>query len=137
MNIENLNKLISVLEGLPTMDTKVGFSMSFIYYAPMTPDRDRSGHDCSTVACIAGWCNIAAGTLDPLIGYWDLPQSARIGESRLRENAARWLGLSDSVAHWLFYPEPAKSYTDYTVEDALKVLYNLKDTGRVDWRIVS
>lgn len=135
MNIENLDKLIAVLEGLPTMKTKVGFSMSFIFYAPMTPDRDRSGHNCDTVACIAGWCNIAKGTLNPNFGYWDLPKRAR--DHDLFGNAAEWLGLPTGEAHSLFYPDSNKPYTDYTLEDALKVLYNLKDTGRVDWSIVS
>jgi hypothetical protein len=87
---------------------------------------DLSGHECGTVACIAGWtCAVA-----------------KIAPSF--EGAREFLGLErkqSSVSDYhngnLFFPDLKSDHWDATPSQAVAVLRHLAETGIVDWSVAS
>jgi hypothetical protein len=136
MNRENILKVADAIEHAAKKRArpKVGFSMA-TFAAPtrdFTPDR--TGHDCPTVCCIAGWAR-------------HLLRPKRRGEL--------WDGLQDEGADWdaavsdfgLTQKEAARLFLAYQAEDlgvlldditpthAVAVLRHLAETGKVDWSV--
>lgn len=112
MNIENLDKLITHLEGLP--DEK--FDIAFWY--------SRNGRmvfnyiECKTAACIAGWAAVLAGEEAAMPPRWA---------------AMDWLGLSMRKSKGLFMPSGLDEPKNFPRARAIDVLKHLRETGEVDW----
>lgn len=103
--------------------------------------KDHTGHDCGTVACIAGWTNAIRK---------NLKQSSTITDFNDEYGAADWLGISshenaegDSQANQLFYARNHPLYIehgslmwkDITADQAVRTLRHLAVTGEVDWTV--
>lgn len=112
MNVENILKVADAIENHEIAD--LGFNMAVIKAPSRNEVPDMSGHDCGTVACIAGWTH----TLFP----------AHSGDAGFS------LGLADDVAESLFLPSGWLSNT-ITPQKAAKVLRNLTETGVVNWDV--
>lgn len=82
---------------------------------------DHTGHNCDTVACIAGWVHFLNGG-----------KNHQAGEIAL--HARKVLGLSINVADELFAPQLVCRDNVTTAEAAL-VLFKLAETGKVDWKV--
>lgn len=97
LNIENAQKLVDHLKALPTAsDVSVGFEMG-TFYGPPWRGGDHSGHECGTVACIAGHAVLLAGRYDAAT------QTIDEGGKGWAACAQNWLGLTVQVADNLFF----------------------------------
>jgi hypothetical protein len=143
MNKERILQLADFIENGKAVEADLGFNMTD-FWEPQAHalSEDKSGHDCGTVACIAGHALFLTGKAT--VGKPKTVPSVAI-------EAARWLGLEDmgemnEVADQLFYGwSPGDQYVRglYAVDmsrvtpaDAAKVLRNLAETGKVDWTII-
>ncbi|MCK9361772.1 hypothetical protein M0Q28_06150 [Patescibacteria group bacterium] len=120
MNKERIEQLAVAIE-THSIDG-LGFNMGFFRFTGGAADA--SGHDCGTVACIAGTA-VALGKLSGTFGA-----------------AAEWLDIPyDKVGQELFYPGDAsgirvRDWALITPAHAAAVLRRLAETGRVDWTAV-
>ena len=126
MNKENILKVADGIEKHSVPD--LGFNMRFFCIELAEIDdgnegvADHSGHDCGTVACIAGWSNaIRTGgrpeEIDP-------------------DEEAEWLGLSQGRADALFFPHlPREEWAAISQDQAIRTLRHLAETGEVDWSV--
>ena len=115
MNVENILKVAEAIEQHSIAD--LGFNMSIVT-GPVRPDRlDMSGHNCGTVACIAGWTNAVFKNASP-----HTPA------------AAGYLGLEADQADELFCPEGWMD-GDIKPEQAVRTLRHLAVSGEVDWSV--
>lgn len=123
LNIPNLDRLISHLEGLP----EEKFDMRNFY----TRDGRMAGsfgvrgtvmHSCRTAACIAGWIF----ALDQTVGVWG-------------GQAYAWLGLPELPGNPLFEPPGYSEPGRYPLSRAIRTLKHMRSeylrTGQVvvDW----
>jgi len=124
LNIANLDRLISHLEGLP----EEKFDMQAFYSkngksSCSSEIRGKVLHSCGTAACIAGWIfEIDRAVLVDVVSGGD------------------WLGLSNSHAYCLFEPpEFGRSAGSYPLSRAIRTLKHMRAeflrTGQivVDW----
>ena len=116
MNVENILAVAQAIEDAAKPEAKpdFGFNMACIGGEATERRPDRTGHNCDTVACIAGW----AIHLFPGSGV------------------AEALGISDSNRQLdnLIMPPNGRDGR-YTVENAVAVLRHLAATGVVDWTV--
>jgi hypothetical protein len=116
MNKTNVQKLIKHLKTLadPAGKPELGFNMSLhrCLVGPSFPDM--SGHDCETAACIEGHIRGIAKVT----------------------SGAEWLGMTEEEADPLFYPSEMND-RNITVQEAIEVLQELLDTGKVRWTSVA
>lgn len=142
MNIENVNKAISVMERVKARGDKVDMSdwqnSEFGF-----GDSEQDLHTCGTAACFAGWLavspewaadggSVTLSGAPKMGGYFLLPMAA----------VAAWLGIGEhhcnllcgsvnglSMAHPLVYP--GFNLAEVGVDEVLTALYRLRDTGSV------
>lgn len=112
MNAENILKVAKAIEQHSIPD--LGFNMGVVCGKARYDLPDLSGHNCGTVACVAGWTNKVFNT----------PASAAA--------AGDILGLSDDVSELLFLPE-GWTENDIKPDQAVRTLRHLAETGEVDW----
>lgn len=120
----NKNRLL-ILAKLLEMATKkksrpkFGFNMHVLRgrAAPDVPDL--TGHECNTVACIAGWTCAAFASRGPSFTADD--------------RATPILALSAEEASRLFYPW---GHFDASPIQAARVLRHAAKTGVIDWSVV-
>lgn len=145
MNKERILLLAEALkagDNPPLNGEKLGFNMrNFIAFedpppgsrVPSTQDsstlRDRTGHACGAVGCIAGWAVAMYGT----------PQQRaklRSGEIyyQVEIMAAELLGLGTNDAHSLFHPYVDSLYWDAGPDMIAAGLEHFVATGEVVWR---
>lgn len=122
MNIGNILKVADAIEHASVPD--VGFNMMGWVTEADEDTPDRSGKNCGTVACVAGWATIIA------VGKENVSQPWVVG--------AAFLGLDTEAANNLFVPNydtdsPRHAMTHATAIDAVRVLRILAITGKVDW----
>ena len=118
MNEENILKVADAIERHSIPD--LGFNMELLRGAADERYPDLSGHNCGTVACIAGWALAVAGKDG---GF---------------EAAAEFFGFKDqeeeeSYDFPLFFP--GSPHYGTTSSQAVAVLRHLAETGEVDWSI--
>ncbi len=134
MNKERIHLVADLIEFEAAQTDKVHdlhFSMSNFYAeADGTTARgdetlvDYKGHECNSVACIAGWAVVQAR------GFLDLKRD--VDPER---TATELLGLTDRQATILFWAEGSIiPMRDITPAHAVRVLRDLARTGIVDWR---
>jgi hypothetical protein len=122
MNIGNILKVADAIEQASVPN--VGFNMT-AWISEASPEMpDRSGRNCGTVACVAGWATIVALGRETDDSPWDVGQS--------------FLELDAPTAGDLFLPnydteDKRHAMTSATPADAARVLRNLAITGKVDW----
>lgn len=120
MNKERIEQLAVAIESHAIAE--LGFNMSYLRFTGGAADA--SGHNCGTVACIAGWA-VALGKL-----------------SGTFVDAAEWLDIPyGKVGQELFFPGDAsgirvRDWALITPAHAAGVLRQLAETGRVDWTAV-
>ncbi len=115
----NKERILKVADAIENHHFKtLGFNM-INYISEEVPDR--SGHDCGTTACIAGWVHALQKGIKKTLAC-KLP---------IAEYAQKYLGLNDRQA-WALFMECTTNITD---KEAVKVLRHLAETGNVNWRI--
>lgn len=115
MNKENILAVADAIERHTIPD--LGFNMGLIRGTADAKYPDKSGFDCGTVACIAGWTNAVAG-----------------GEGV--DAAGDYLGIEgDRLRSKLFYPD--NPYLGATPAQAGRVIRHLAETGEVDWSVAN
>jgi hypothetical protein len=136
MNKSNVRKLaLAILNGtLATRErgTKIGFNMIPWFSKEgeeSTNYEDKTGYNCGTVACMAGWAYFLSGG-----SFRKAVLNSRDG-SHIIERARKYLGLDPPTASNLFVPDYVLR-KNTTTKDAALVLFNLVETGKVDWNIV-
>lgn len=120
LNIANLDRLISHLEGLP----EEKFDMRSVFTCAHGPDDDRETFNaCGTAACIAGWALVVMG---------DYFEGSK--------NAGKWLGLEQDDYNSLFMPLGWSTRREaYPLSRAIRTLKHMRAeflrTGQVvvDW----
>jgi hypothetical protein len=126
VNAENILKVADAIEthSIPDLGFNLTFYMSDIGQDEYDTDLiivDRSGHNCGTVACIAGWS--AA-----------LRTGSALDASVMSE--ALYLGLDYSSGAKLFGCDmPINERNVVTQEQAVRTLRHLAATGEVDWTV--
>lgn len=125
MNKTNVRRLaMALLTGeLAKRKKPVGYNQR-TYLSDESCYHDNSGHQCNTVACIAGTAAI-------LHGY--RPR----GEGKVRSYTARaekFLGIKGHAARELFDYNPLVDQ-DPNARQAALVLFHLAETGKVDWDV--
>lgn len=95
----------------------IGFNLG-PFYADNGQYRDRTGNNCGTVACVAGWAHFIHGGKSTKAGF-------------INRRATKLLGLNEETASKLFAPDFIRS--DITPTQAALTLYILADTGKVNW----
>jgi hypothetical protein len=129
VNTDRILELADVIEG---HKLDLGFNMaSFADHATLAYP-DKSGHDCGTTACIAGWA-IAMKK-----GTWIVEELALdvMGNMELDvdKEASSYLEIGYSTSADLFYRWPTGTMPgEVTPELAAATLRLLAETGRVDW----
>lgn len=124
----NKERILQIADAIENHTLNLGFNLTF-FKAEVGTDIDlvnsdtklvdHSGHNCGTVACIAGW-------------------SAELrGSPTVSINAeADWLGLEYDTAANLFgcemYPEERNAVAQ---AQAIRTLHHLAATGEVDWTV--
>ena len=111
MNIENIEKLASVIENQP--DVKYGEKEGFCMAG--------SQHPCGSPACIEGWS-------------WEILDDGTDNALEISySNASRLMSPDNANANYMVTdPENPKFIT---AKRAAKVLRNLAETGEVNWSI--
>lgn len=122
MNKELILRVADAIENAELAPQGIGFNME-TYKGSSRIWPDKSGHNCATVACIAGWTNFLVK--DSASFYSAI--SARL-----------FLGLSTAQADELFEPidtveNMGLALHDITPKQAVRCLRNLAATGKVDW----
>jgi hypothetical protein len=124
----NKKRILEVADAIERHAIKdLGFNMSTYMQTPLQrwAMPDRSGHDCGTVGCIAGWTlalTNGVATVKEMLG------------GRIHAKAAEALGLDRLTALELFLaPGMGCHYGQVTPEEAVRVLRHLAETGVVDW----
>lgn len=137
VNQKNVAKLLAALKGedktLEKLD--VGFNMAMYIGSSILID-DKTGHDCGTVACIAGTCAILSRRSDK--ERKAVAAEHRLVDSGIHEVARRWLGLSRKEATRLFFAEGrdrrrGDNLQDISLKCAINTVQRLHDTGEVRW----
>ena len=128
MNVERINAVADAIEqhSVPGL----GFNMNYFraeFVADMEPTADKTGQECGTVACIAGWAHTIGKTEDTFSA------------------AAEWLGLDPwfgpiGTSEQLFLASNAPDEPQYkldqtTAAQAVRTLRHLAATGKVDWTV--
>lgn len=117
MNRENILKVADAIESHSIPD--LGFNMSLWIDRKPGPEDDRSGHNCGTTACIAGWAvAVMNGGVIPEVGV------------PIQDDAEKYFGLNWTDGEDLFVNWVGKSPTP---AEAVIVLRHLAETGEVDW----
>jgi hypothetical protein len=109
----------------------------FLYTFDEEPDHeysvDNSGHDCGTVACIAGHAVLIDHNVNAEPTYEEaqkLMNTAFLGEAR------QILGLDYDTAYELFFAREAPiSRHRIKSDQAVRTLRHLAETGEVDWTV--
>lgn len=104
----------------------IGFNLGPFFSAPGLNGQnyypDQTGHNCNSVACVAGWAHFIHG-------------GKSTNSSFICQNATKILGLTDKEADELFAPENIDDRRAVTQQQAALVLFNLAETGKVDWKV--
>ena len=127
MNRENVLKVADAIEQHSIPD--LGFNMSQ-WVGRDGEYSDRSGHQCQTTACIAGWAAaVATGKTMAPNGPYDFGATDGAGYRKAAVTIAReFMGLTQDHLFW-----GGNGYT--TPLKAVAVLRHLAETGEVDWSV--
>jgi hypothetical protein len=121
MNVENILKVADAIEQHSIPD--LGFNMLWLK-SEVGGDADRSGHNCGTVACVAGWTIALFGSRGD--GFMEAGQHLGLPRSKYRPLFYPGTGLDEDEAdtHPAWGATPAQ---------AASCLRHLAETGEVDW----
>jgi hypothetical protein len=126
MNKEVINAVADAIARSELARCDVGFNMSK-YVASSEGWVDQTGHECGTVACIAGWTAMMFDADGNRLAAPDLPS-----EFSAHMTAQSAMGLTSRQADALFTPDRL-DYATITQCQAVAVLRKLAETGKVDW----
>ncbi len=127
VNTENVMALAAFLEELPEHSDR-HFDMNCWLVEDHHGDTEFGTDGCDTAGCIAGWAYVLAKEAG--MPEANFPNGAL--PSEIRFTATMFLGLGWSQSRALFLPDVV-DLSKVSVEDAIKVLRHLADTGEVDW----
>lgn len=140
MNIENIDKTIAMLKKVK-IDEKTHYDQSTYADQGMRDALNKGlssfeSMECGTTGCIAGWA--AASMVENGEVKFDLTAGASFRgvsyyASDIPNLAAHWLDLSYNQRDDLFLGPHHCGYSSVTIDDAVRVLEYLKETGKVDW----
>lgn len=101
-NIENIDRIISLLEKLPeerfNMYTHGTFGQPYHF-------QGTAEEECGTACCVCGWINYLRITQDLSVHFHDIVE----GELSNNSAAADWLGVPVKAANEIFYNDLHKS----------------------------
>lgn len=132
---ERLLAVADAIEHEALVKKNIGFNMSQWYYSSDSERpsrRDKTGHECGTIACIAGWTALMEDGPDRTnMAGWEtnidngIPARARVV-----------LGISRDDARHLFTPEDngyGGGYSEITPAHAVAVIRHYAETGTIRW----
>lgn len=151
LDVANAIEMAADIDAAKTVIPGLGFNMDFMlapvipkhldvndpndapYIADYRADRkDNTGHDCGTVACVAGW-TVALDAVKR--GDKGLKTIEGMGSREVEQEARRLLDLSYEDAHDLFFPPATRQFGRIKPEDAVKTLRHLAEAGEVAWHL--
>lgn len=134
MNLNNVKKAIAIMERVKERDDLL--DLCVWQHPKAIQETEEELHECGTSACLAGWIAVSpefqadGGSVGadggPILGTYEDHYAV-----------ARWLGIpneSDSLELCGMFNARAVYGVDeeeVTVDDVLRVLYRLRDTGSV------
>lgn len=128
MNVERVRELATAIRTASLVERDVGFNMSVFNETIERADcADMTGHNCGTVACVAGWAAL----------MW--------AEEELTEDddyinfLSNTLDVSFEMAENIATPDVSDGTLDYSVittDQAADMLERLADTGEVKWNLL-
>jgi hypothetical protein len=130
MNKEAILRVADAIENAELAKDGIGFNMASFYIGLETNGarlEDKSGHNCGTIGCIAGWTCILNGA-----SKRDMKNPMFNCDYIARD----LLGLDFATADTLFYADTSP----YELEDipsaqAVRTLRHLAETGEVSWEV--
>lgn len=129
MKTDRILKLADLIEA---GDDKLGFNMN-TYGSAGGGYKDLSGHNCGTVACIAGW-TVAAFGLSGRATKFNAFRAMKTNQGLSAHIlSTKLLGLSGRNAAKLLAPNSVEDWNQITSTVAARCLRNLAETGEVDW----
>jgi len=133
----NKNHILRVADAIEQRTIEnLGFNMAVTFARYDGQYADQSGHDCGTIACIAGW-SVAFREQDRYGEVSVSRMAATLEEygGNVLDDARVWLGLDTDRADALFYGRhhPSGSINSISVSEAVRTLRHLAETGKVDW----
>ncbi len=109
---------------------------------------DRSGYECGTVACIAGWSEAVRltdlGLSDDVLPIYLFGRNGNVysglsidqwPENSIPSQAAKWLGLTGAQASALFFVGGGAIWSQVDAAQAVRTLRHFAETGAVDWMV--
>lgn len=124
----NVKKISAVADAIEKHEIEnLGFNMNY-EFREIRPGEfhvhDFSGHNCNTVACIAGWTVVLQCGADRIYDDMPIMQLAKdiLDLDYLESNTLFMPGIIDGI-----------NYYEASQKDAVKVLRHLAKTGKVDW----
>lgn len=130
MKSRNLYRVAKRIENIQKRN--VGFNMGPIYLNSGRVYSDQSGHECGTVACIAGHAYLEAGHTRA-----QLKRALDAGDS-VWDAARDFLGLTPHQAQLLFAPPLAArevGLENIPQSAAVETLRRAARTHEIDWRV--
>lgn len=130
VNKLNINLVIQSIRGdIMKGDKRVGFSMNTYCSDPEALVVDMTGHNCGTVACVAGHAYL-------LEMQNDITRAKAADCDEIEDVAATFLGIEGDDAAHLFYDLPVEiDLQQVAPEMAIETLTRLAETGRVEWTV--
>lgn len=98
--------------------------------------KDHTGHQCGTSCCIAGWIHILYDENGNKRTKYGVRKNLNNQEHRSFAYGAKAMDIDLGTAVDLFWPY-SMDYNELTSKQAVKVLRNFAETGKVDWHIRS
>lgn len=124
-NTENILKVADAIEN-HTIEG-LGFNMGNFIGSADAAHADKTGHNCGTIACVAGWSYaVRNGGVKP--------EPVDVEDFKW-EVDGEWFGLETQKANILFYGYPGDGDSSPKPEKAVAVLRHLAATGEVDWTV--
>lgn len=144
MNVEAINAVADAIENhtIPWL----GFNMNFVMndrrptWTPPDDDSDgwlhpdHTGHNCKTIACIAGWAYAVHRPEMCKLHAEQSPDRKPIDPFNIDE-VEEIFGLDQVTVRELCFPNHVGDLEDITTEHAVRVLRHLVATGEVDWSV--
>lgn len=139
VNKANVLRVADAIENAKLAKRDIGFNMAYVAERRGVYVSDKTGHNCGTVACIAGYSYAIKHPRKSAAGIIALEdRRVALEDDTIIVEAREFLGLPREDANALFFPDdenPDLRLDSLTVEQAVAVLRHLAETGEVDWSV--
>lgn len=140
VNKANVLRVADAIENSKLVKRDIGFNMAYVAERSGVYAKDKTGHHCGTVACIAGYAFAIKHprTSAAKIRAIEERTGGDADDDPIVEEARDFLGITPDESEALFFPDaydPDLILHNLPAEQAVAVLRHLAETGEVDWSV--